>query len=311
MRPHAVLETGGTGDSLQAEVANLVRESVVGVATMRGQRGERLVTEMMTAWYSDGLFMHGPPTSSLNSMIIPAIRHIISVMANLPPQHPKRVDCLSTLAYSCQDCQQVQAREVLRIFGDLTAQNATLEGQLMYSLLRLKEVALNCYISRVHPKCDSAHTTVSSWQQRAHLWSAYVVLIGESFGLDGITAARSDRFLSQAQGEIGQVDAKTLVGQLRQNLSVEEWLCVLLADINNQAEGADRLIDRDCIFKWAQTNMSSEKAHCVFYDEDRDTDYAEQEPRKPTQNNLFQPFLSRGVLVDMLKVAGFLARAGH
>lgn len=33
---------------------------------------------------------------------------------------------------------EVQAREILRIYGDLTSQNETLEWQLKYSLVRLK-----------------------------------------------------------------------------------------------------------------------------------------------------------------------------
>merc|ERR1712151_1081676 len=98
--------------------------------------------------------MHGPPDSPLNLLIIPAMEHIFRQMASLPANDGKRVDCLSTLAYACQDCQQVQAREILRIYGDLTSQNATLEAQLKYSLVRAKEVALNCYISQRHPRCD-------------------------------------------------------------------------------------------------------------------------------------------------------------
>ena len=34
-----------------------------------------------------------------------------------------------------------------------------------------------------------------------------------------------------------------------------EWLQTLLADINNQSADADRLINRDCIFKWAQAPL--------------------------------------------------------
>merc|ERR1711972_1047686 len=119
----------------------MINESVSGASSMRGQRGERLVTEMMESWYSQGLFMHGSPDSPVNSLIIPAVRHIYARMAELAPQNHKRVDCLTTLALACQDCQQVQAREILRIFGDLTAQNATLEEQLKYTLVREKEAA--------------------------------------------------------------------------------------------------------------------------------------------------------------------------
>merc|ERR1719436_1359760 len=154
---HNVPEDSPLEANLEGRITQMVTDSVVGVGAMRGQRGERLVTEMMTSWYTQGLFMHGPPESPVNSLVIPAAQHIFALMAGLPPQHPKRVDCLTTLALACQDCQQVQAREILRIFGDLTSQNATLEEQLKYSLVRGKEAALNSLISRRHPKCDLDH----------------------------------------------------------------------------------------------------------------------------------------------------------
>lgn len=290
---------------LQAKIAKMVTVSVQGASRMRGQRGEMLVTEMMTSWYTKGLSMHGPPGSPMNSMIIPAARHIFALMAKLPPQHPKRVDCLTTLALSCQDCQQVQAREILRIFGDLTSQNATLEGQLKYSLVREKEAALNRYISRRHPQCDLDHRQVQPPQQRVHLFSGYVSLIGERFGLDGVVAARSDRFLDGALREIGHVDVGALISQLKESMSVKDWLQTLLADINNQAEDADRLVDRACLFEWAHKAMG-EDAHSIFYDPDRADEFAGQVPAEPTEANKFQPFLSCRSLVDILLTAGML-----
>merc|ERR1712217_59658 len=186
--------------------------------------------------------MHGSPDSPVNSLIIPAVRHIYARMAELAPQNHKRVDCLTTLALACQDCQQVQAREILRIFGDLTAQNATLEEQLKYTLVREKEAALNSIISRRHPNCDLDHKEVQPHQQRVHLFSGYASLIGDGFGLDGVTAARGDRFLGQALQEIGHLDASAIMAQLKSDMSVTDWLQTLLADINNQADAADRLV---------------------------------------------------------------------
>jgi hypothetical protein len=293
-------------DDLQGSVASLVLDSVPAVEGLRGQRGERLVTEMLTACYGQGLFMHGPPSSPLNSLIIPAIRHIFQEMAKLPSSHGKRIDYLSTLAYACQDCQQVQAREIMRIYGDMTAQTATLEKQFKYSLMRDKEAALHRFISERHPRCDLDWTQVKPWQQRPHLMSGYAVLVGEGFGLDGITAAQSDRYLTSAVSEIGDIDCDEVLSQLRQNLSMKAWLQMLLADVNNQTEGADRLIDRDCIFKWVDANMDTKSAYAIFYDEDRKAEFANLDPQRPIDANQFQPFLSLRVLVDILLAAGLL-----
>lgn len=299
-------DSGSEYLDLQGQVETLVLESVPAVKSLRGQRGERLVTEMLMACYDQGLFMHGPPSSPLNCFIIPAIRHIFQEMSKLPPSHGKRIDCLSTLAYACQDCQQVQAREIMRIYGDLTAQNATLEKQFKYTLMRDKEAALQRFISEHHPRCDLDWTEVSPWQQRPHLMSGYTALIGDAFGLDSVTAARSDRYLSNAQREIGEINCEALISELRQGMSLKDWLQMLLADINNQTEGADRLIDRQCIFKWVHENMDAESAYLVFYDEDRKAEFDNLDPPKPTDANQFQPFLSLRVLVNILVAAGLL-----
>lgn len=67
---------------------------------------------------------------------------------------------------------QVQAREILRIYSDMTSQNATFQRQLLYSLMRQKESSLDQMISRYHgPRCDWDHTRVKPWEQRPHLFS--------------------------------------------------------------------------------------------------------------------------------------------
>lgn len=292
----------------QSNVKKLIEASVPGVKKMMGERGAKYVTQMLTDCYKQGLFMHGGPTSAVNSQIIPAMHHIFAELGKQPAKDAKRVNCLTALANACQDCQQVQAREILRVFGDLSSQNATFEGQLMYSLVRQKEAALDRYITRRHASCDKDHTEVSPWQQRAHLISGYVALVGDKFGFDGVTAANSDRFLAQASAEIGKKSAQEVVSELKQEMCPKEWLQTLLSDINNQTAGADRLINRDCIFKWVQTNMSDEAAYLVFYDEERSVEFGDLDPKMPSEENQYQPFLSPKVLVDMLLKAGMLER---
>ena len=104
--------------------------------------------------------------------VIPAFRYIIDFLTKFPAKDPKRVTITETLAEACTNCQQVQAREILRVYSDLTAQTATFERQLLYSLVRQKEAALDRYISRhFADTCDLDHTRVRPYQQRAHLYS--------------------------------------------------------------------------------------------------------------------------------------------
>ena len=54
----------------------------------------------------------------------------------------------------------------------MTAQTATFERQLLYSLVRQKEAALNRLITRKFaPLCDQDYTRAKPHEQRAHLFS--------------------------------------------------------------------------------------------------------------------------------------------
>lgn len=291
------------------DVPGIVLASYPEAAKMRGERGKQKVTNMLSACFAQGLWTFGPATTPVNQEVLPAFQFIISEMAKLEALNPKRVGIITTLAHACEDCQQVQAREILRIFGDLTAQNETFDEQLKYSLQRQKEAALNRFISENHKNCDLDHMQVQPHQQRAHLFSGYVNFIGQDFGLDGMEAARSDRYLQQVKHELKKVKTLTkpwLLASLKQEMSVAEWLQTLLADINNQNPAADRLINPSCIFKWVEANLSSEAAHLVFYDEDRAEEFKGQDPEQPSVENRYQPFLSRRVLLEMLVKARFL-----
>jgi len=237
---------------------------------------------------------------AVNSEIIPATKYIFAEMSMLLPQNKKRVSILTTLAHACTDCQQVQAREIMRVFGDLTAQNETFEVQLKYSLVRMKEASLDEYITLNHPNCDLDHTKTQPHFQRPHLKSGYIVMIGRDFGLDGLTSAKHDRFLARVQTHIKHTDKRDMLKKLKTNMSVKEWLQTLLADINNQNLAADRLINPACVYRWADANLSQDDVHKVFYDENRAEEFEDLEPKAPTNENKFKVFLSCKFLVDML-----------
>ena len=163
---------GMPAPTLHSTLPALLKATLPGIVKMRGERGNKTVTRMIQDIYSTGLHMHHPPTSPINSQVIPALRHVVADLAKRKPKDPKRLSTVETLAEACQNCQQVQAREILRLYSDMTAQTATFERQLLYSLVRQKEAALDRLISYYHsPECDQDHTKVKPWQQRPHLYS--------------------------------------------------------------------------------------------------------------------------------------------
>ena len=98
----------------------------------------------------------------------------------------------------------------------------------------------------------------------------------------------------------------SLMAELTGNLCVKEWLSGLIGDINNQSLDADRMIDRSCIFAWASANMQGDFKHRIFYDDARSIEYSDLDPKEPTNDNQFEPFLSPIVLVEMLIKVGML-----
>jgi len=276
-----------------------------------GTRDARPVLDILSSIYQSGL---STMSQSINGEIVPAIRYIFHVANGMKAKEVKRVAMLQRLADACMDCQQVQAREILRIYGDLTCQTQTLETQTHYFLLKQKEDALDRFITQIHQGCDLDHTKSSPGKQRAHLKSAYIDMLGRDFGLEAVEAAKEDRFLAEARHELENgvwagVGVKVIMKRLKNELSLPIFVNYLLADVNNQSKTAERLINRDVIFAWVQKNMSKDEAHRVFYDEDRAADYAGQTPDKPLEANKYQPFLSQKLLLQMLMTMGFIQRA--
>ena len=336
--------------SLTREVPKIMLETMPEANNMKGERGCYKVTFMVQRIYQSGLHMHGPENSPLNSQVVPALRHVIGAVAGLPPANPQRVQVVQQLAEACMDCQQVQATVILRLYSDMTSQTLRFEDQLLYSLARQKERAVHELIGTLHAKtCDKDHTSVSPWQQRAHLFSGYVHLLGANLGMDGVLAAKNDRFAANAIKEAVTVcpwastreELKERATEvLKSKMNVFEWMQALLADINNQKPHAMRLIDRGCIFKWADQHMPDEEEggeeegegeggeeegegegeagakkrrrtttkHDVFYSEDRADEFADFDVKRPTKDNEYEPFLSPRVLADMLCQANFLRR---
>jgi len=169
---HVVANKADPSENLHAKIPKILADTLPAISQMRGERGRKTVIRMIRDIYATGLHMHAPATSPVNSQVIPALRYVIAELAKLPVKDPKRVTATETLAEACQNCQQVQAREILRLYSDLTAQTATFERQLLYSLVRQKEAALDRLISKFHGKtCDLDHLQVQPWEQRAHLRS--------------------------------------------------------------------------------------------------------------------------------------------
>lgn len=321
----------------QERVQAILLDTHPDVASMRGQRGEKTVVQMVQAWCKVGLFMMGDQNSPINQAIVPAAQYILQEIDQLDPKNSTRRMVVRSLADCCMDCQQVQARVILRIYSDFICQTRDLRSQVLYFLSKYKEEAIDTHISLCHSEADLDHTKTQPFKQRAHLWSGYLDLLGPQYGVEAALTSRGDRFLQQALAEIAAKNpveraeiewncmactflnepaatqcaicgtpsgagdlASSIFEQIVPHIDWVRFARDLRADINNQSAGADRLISQACFHRWAMEEAQAQglDPHLIFYDEDRANEFEESE--RPKAENEYQPFLSKRVMEIIL-----------
>ncbi len=101
---------------------------------------------------------------------------------------------------------------------------------------------------------------------------------------------------------------QVIVETFRRMFRIDELCDLLVNDVNQQSKDADRLVSRDDLGRWAGNTDENNgfASHSIFYDEDQPDNY--KDLGKPTDENLYQPFLNRKVALEVLK-ALFLENA--
>jgi len=132
--------------------------------------------------------------------------------------------------------------------------------------------------------------------QLPHLQSSYCKSFGEELGLRGYKAAKLDK----DKISISSVDRQILKSSFEILFNMSDLIASIIADVNQQDENAERLINRDSLMKWAGDNSANNgfESHTIFYDEARTEEY--KDIGKPKDENMYQPFLSPSVTVTLL-----------
>jgi len=77
-------------------------------------------------------------------------------------------------------------------------------------------------------------------------------------------------------------------------------ITTFIADINQQNDNAERLINRDSLTKWAgEEKANGFDSHSIFYDENQ-PELWHTDLGKPETKNIYQPFLSHSVALTTL-----------
>jgi len=239
----------------------------------------------------DGLFTM---SNAVNKIIITSLRCLLTEYPNT----------ICDIAEAMKDCQQVQARVIMNKYAEATGTSRSLSRQIRWYMNGVKLTAIDLTIGDMHPGCDKDHKSVHPWQQLEHLRSAYVTLTGPMLGLnqETLTLAKSDRFLDKAIQEVKKSinDTDILFAIVTSRMDVSQCVDELLSDANSNSPV---YITTDNLSKWVRTDGHGiVSPHAIFYDESK----ADQYQGAPKGNRAYGAYLTRGLLVIVLQVLGFI-----
>jgi len=182
-------------------------------------------------------------------------------------------------------CQMEQGRVIDSLYGTLSGRDKSFREQVLSLLDLQKEQTLTEVVNKLNP--NSCNTSDEDpYEQFPHIYSSYLIAIGEKIGLRGVKAARLD----QHALPIDDFHTNQLYQLFWRLFSVSEFIDCVINDVNQQDKEADRLLDRDLLFQWAGSQKGIHfDPFCVCYDEDSPQDYK----GAPTPDNKYQPFLNK------------------
>jgi len=250
------------------------------------------VCQYIASTYTSGLPIF-QSNSSVQQHTIQALRYVIFKATTLPDAPKKQL--LRRLAEAFTACQMEQGRVVDSLYGSLSGREKSFRDQILNMVDIQKEQVMNQLINHYNP---------SAWRtgddnpqgQLPHIQSSYSKSFGEELGLRGFKAAKLDK----DKVSVSSKDKNTLVSSFRKLFHMSDLINSIMADVNQQDENAERLVNRDSLMKWAGDSSVNNgfDSHQIFYDETKESDY--KDIGKPKEENIFQPFICPSVTVSLL-----------
>lgn len=302
-----------------AQLLDLLRRHVPGVDEMLDRTGRTPVATYVIATYHNGLpsFKDSAP---LQAHTIHALRSIFAMV--VAEKHGAAV-ALRSVAAAFQSCQAEQGRTIDAQFGRLNGRDATFKEQLLALVDQHKQMVMQAAVCTLNPTAAEMGDGAPS-KQVPHITSAYLQAVGTEFGFRGVMAANKDVHAPP----LAPVTVARVKDTVRQLFSVAEVVEAFVEDVNQQHEGAERVISRDDLAAYVaspegaaalgaamEAQAKGSKAggraaaarfdpHSIFYDEASPDasagavgGYGES---KPSEANRFQPFLCPRVAVILL-----------
>jgi len=275
------------------ELLQILKENVENIDSMFDRSGTTPVAQFIVSTYT-----HGLPLFKGNNVVqnhtIHAMKIIFDRISLLPLSTRKSM--LKRIAEAYTACQMEQGRVIDSIYGSITGRDKNLKAQILTLVDLQKETVLNQLINHYNPEAWKT-TDDNPMGQIPHIQSSYCIALSPKLGLRGIKAALLDKDSFQ----VHITNTEILTEAFKRMFSIQDLINTIITDVNQQDEGADRLIDIDCLSRWAgdvSVNNGFD-SYSIFYDEFR----AEEWPKDlgvPKPENQFKPFLNQKTTVQML-----------
>lgn len=277
------------------KVTEMLHKYVSNINELFDRRNTCSVIYLIIQTYNNGLPLYNqiPSMKEYTKYSIQYIFYALDSKDKNYSKNDKKV-YLKRLAEAFTSCQAGQARELDAIYGSLIGRSLDLRGQILSLVDEQKQRVLDMVTKKFHP---DAWEALDPTRQAPHIESAYAQIFGKELGLRGTEGAVADYCMAV----VSKTEAKKAEKEFRKLFSAEETIESFIMDVNQQSKDADRVISRDDLAKWAGSDTAIERgfesASIYYYDNDPE-DYPEDS--KPTEDNEYQPFLSKKVALDLL-----------
>lgn len=275
-----------------AQIVATLRKYVPNVMSMRDRRNISCITEFIKSSYYNGMpFYNNVP--AVKEHIRNALQCIFAFATDPRKSETEKKRHLTRLADAFTSCQAEQGRVIDTIYGMISGRTKGLREQILALVDEQKMRVMDTVIVEIHP--EAAQKTLISSVQFPHLESSYIHAVGKQLGMRGVAGAGVDRNITL----LSRAECKDVLQRFHHNFSVFDVIQTFVDDVNQQDANNDRLISRNDLLQWAgdETVNHGFNKFSVFYDESIDP--SEYNDAKPTEENEYQPFLTRGVALDI------------
>ncbi len=283
-----------------------------------------LFAEMFVLTYSNGLpIYNGNP--SVQQHTVTAMQTIFAEIKGEGRAEAWKRKILAKLCDAFRACQAEQGRVIDAVYGTVTGRDKSFREQALMVVDVQKELVLENCVNKLNPEAWRQSDEIPQ-KQVPHITSSYRIAVGNELGLRGIQSAQMDHCRFEVPpADVKVKDAKKvrfialltfaphkqiISETFRRMFRIDELCDTLVADVNQQSKDADRLVSRDDLAKWAGNADENNgfDSHTIFYDEDQPDNY--KDLGKPTDENLYQPFLNRKIALEVLKALFLTGDAG-